>query len=120
MSSHPPVHSLRPMGPRVLVRRYERPEQIKGIWIPDQHRFDPTLSLWEVIRSTPKANEQLGYELELDDIVFTRPRAGIMLNELIPHHPEGHLVAFMPASQIIKAIRWREEADEDADVDSFQ
>jgi co-chaperonin GroES (HSP10) len=96
--------TIRPLGERILVKRYEKPEQIRGIWLSDDARIDGTLSLWEVVRATEKAEHVLGCDLAEDDIVQTRPWRGYFLNEMQPG--EGARYAFIEAREVINVIKW--------------
>jgi hypothetical protein len=100
--------AIRPLRDLVLVRRYERPERIGSIWVPDEARFDPTLSLWEVERAGPRASALLGHELERDDIVATRPRVGAtFIEQLVPGFDPRY--ALLSAQHILQVVRWREQ-----------
>lgn len=98
------VSTIRPLGERILVRRYEKPEKIGSIILPDEVRADNTMSLWEVVEASAKAKELLGVDLEEDDILQTRPWRGTFLNELEPG--DGPRYAFINASEVINIIKW--------------
>ena len=56
--------TLRWLHPFVLVRKYTKPEMIGSLYLSDAWRVDNSRSLWEVVETTPKATEELGFELE--------------------------------------------------------
>jgi len=62
------------LGPRILVKLYERPDQIGSILLPDKYKRDHTWTLWEVVKPTSKFNEEVGLELKKDDILQTLKR----------------------------------------------
>ena len=62
------------LGPSLLVRRYEKPNDINGILLPPAYRFDSSWTLWEVVKSCEMANEFLGLKLLADDILTTLRR----------------------------------------------
>jgi len=62
------------LGISILVRRYEKPQDMAGILLPPAYRFDASWTLWEVIKSSALADEFLGYPLLLDDILTTLRR----------------------------------------------
>lgn len=98
------IDSVRPIGERILVRRYEKPEQVRGIWLPEEARVDHTQSLWEVVRVSERAKEKLALELEPDDIIQTRPWRGIFLNE--SDAAEAPRYAIIEAKEVINVIKW--------------
>ena len=66
--------TLKPVGPRMLVKLYERPNQIGSIILPDKFRRDLSFTLWEVVKPSAKFNDEVGLELKVDDIVQTLKR----------------------------------------------
>lgn len=90
----------------MLVRRYEKPEIVRGIILADEARVDTTQSLWEVVRASEGAERMLGYELAPDDIVQTRPWRGVFIDD---QPGEKSLYAVINAADIINCIRWRSE-----------
>jgi co-chaperonin GroES (HSP10) len=76
---------LQPTGSKILVRRYTKPEEVKGIVIPESHRADTTGTLWEFVKGTPSydSKDRLGYadvlgtELREGDILQTRSFSGL-------------------------------------------
>jgi len=98
------IDAVRPLGARVLVRRYEKPESVRGILIPRSYAHDDTLSLWEVVRSTAQSDDAVGATLLPDDIVQTRPWRGVALGD------GTHF--FINAHDILNVIPWKEREDE--------
>lgn len=99
---------LRPLGTRIIVRKYELPEKIGQIVVPEAWRKDRSLQVFEVVKTTSKANRALGIELTPDDIVETR-RSWEMLAH--PALPEDHY--FLDATDISGVHQWdKEEEDE--------
>ena len=82
---------------KILVRRYTKPETVRGIIIPDAYRVDDTFSLYEWKRGSEKAIDHLGYEPEEGDIVVTGPWAAIMIDREW---------GFIEVEQIRKVITW--------------
>lgn len=103
------VSRIHPRHQLVLVKRYRKPEQVRGIYIPESHAADPTQSLWEVITAGPRVADVLGTTLARDAIVFTRPKRGHFIDD---EH------AFLDAREILKVITWSED-DEDETQDCF-
>lgn len=102
----PDVSQIHPIGDRLLVRRYTKPETIRGIIVPEKFRTDTTLTLWEVVAVAPKALAQLGDDaLAADEIVITPGRRGMFVNELLPTFDPDY--AFIRARDISKVIRWQ-------------
>lgn len=91
------VERIHPRHDLVLVRRYRKPEVVRGIFIPEQHQADPTQSLWEVVASGPAVADVLGAPLEVDCIIQTRPKRGHFIDD---EH------AFLRADEILKVIVW--------------
>lgn len=92
---------IKPRGTRVLVTPYVKPETFKGlIVIPETHRRDETNSLFESVRASERAIEELGSEPEEGDILATGPWAAVMVTRDF---------GFIEAAQIRKRISWREE-----------
>lgn len=95
--------TIRPLGERILVRRYEKPEKIGSIYLPDEARKDATQSLWEIVRASPEAESALGCALPADDILVTRPWRGLFIDDT-------H--AFLDAREVLQVIHWQENEEE--------
>ena len=77
--------TLRILGKRLMVRRYERPEMHGSIIIPDMARTDRSQTLWEFVKAG--SGVDLDMELQEGDILRTRAETGIPIGEgfwLIP------------------------------------
>lgn len=99
---------LMPIGDRVVVKRYELPEQYGHLVIPRSHAEDFTWTTWEVVRVGLRAQETLGVELHEDDIVTTRgftPAADTGLYD----EADNRDLFILAADQIAKVTRWKEE-----------
>lgn len=92
------IDKVRPLGHRILVRRYRKPEKVGSIILPDSVRDDFTLSLWEFVKAAPAALKFLGYDLQPDDIIQTRPMRGVFLGD------DFH--ALIDAREVIGVIPW--------------
>lgn len=93
---------LRLRGPKILARRYVRPEKIGLIFVPDTVRQDGTRSLWEVVESTDAANKELRCELRQDWILVTPRNSGVYWG-LSAANEEIFLLA---ASSVRRIIPW--------------
>ena len=89
--------TIRPIGKKLLVKRYVKPETARGIIIPDAYRVDDTFSLYEYVRGSEKATEILGYVPEEGDIIVTAPWAAVMIDREY---------GFLEAEQVRKIITW--------------
>lgn len=100
--------NLRPLGTRIIVRKYELPEKIGSIHVPEAWRGDRSLQVFEVVKTTEKANAALGIELTPDDIVETR-RSWEMVSH--PQLPEDHY--FLNAEDVASIYPWNEEESDE-------
>jgi len=64
----------------ILVRKYEKPETIRGIWTNPAWRKDNSRALWEVIQSSPEADAMLQTTLEPDWLLITPPNSGVFFD----------------------------------------
>lgn len=64
----------------MLVRRYEKPEEARGLIIPEAFRADETMSLWEFVKAGEGVADLIGVSLKEDDIIHTRPFAAKMID----------------------------------------
>ncbi len=94
------ITKVRPLRGRVVVRRYEKPETVHGLIIPEPWREDATQSLWELVSWAPDVEEELGIALTEGTIIQTRPYRGVALGDGI------HRV--LKAEDIINIILWEE------------
>lgn len=74
------INSLAPTRGKMLVRRYTKPNEARGIIIPDAYREDDTMSLWEYVKAHPSVSETIGVELKEGDIIHTRAWAAKMID----------------------------------------
>ena len=99
------------LHPFVLVRKYVKPEKIGLIYLNPAWRTDNSRSLWELVETTPKATEFLGYELLKDWILISPPRAGAWLEDRRDDNG-AYEVFLLWAHSIHKVIPWTlEEGD---------
>lgn len=102
--------SLRPIGTRILARLYVKPPTVKGIILPEEHRPDETLSLYEVVRCTQRAEDLLGYRLDEGDIIKTDPFAGVFAGSERVEYSDGRPYDadyfFIDARQVRTVIRY--------------
>lgn len=73
----------------IVARKYRRPERVRGIWTSPAWRVDNSRSLWEVVQSSPEANEMLQMDLEPGWIVVTPPRFGVFWEHVEVENEEG-------------------------------
>jgi len=87
--------TMKILGDRLMVRRYERPEMHGSIIIPDTARTDQSRTLWEYVKRGPgkrnpetgKLETDLDMEMQVGDILRTRAETGIHIGDgfwLIP------------------------------------
>ena len=77
--------TMKILGDRLMVRRYERPEQVGSIIVPKMARTDQSRTLWEFIKAGEDAI--LDIEMQVGDILRTRDETGIHIGDgfwLIP------------------------------------
>lgn len=95
----PKVSDIRPLGTRMLVRKYVRPERIGSLYVPPSFDVDNSRSLWEVVKSTEKANKYLGVGLQEGDLLVTLPNRGVYVevDDAAEHY-------FLFAEEVVKYI----------------
>jgi co-chaperonin GroES (HSP10) len=99
------MKTMKWLHPFVLVRKYVKPSKIGLIHLNPAWRTDNSRSLWELVETTPKATEFLGYELLKDWILISPPRAGAWLEDR--RDEEGSYEVFLLwARSILKVIPW--------------
>lgn len=98
-------------GPKLLARKYVKPEQIGSIVMNPAWRTDNSRSLWEVEESTAEANEALRVELEPDWILVTSPNSGVFL-DYAWDDGERYEVFLLAASSVLRIIPWTTETEE--------
>ena len=105
------VEDLRLLGARLpsgrrggllLARKYEKPEKIGSIYVNPAWKTDNSRSLWEVVRSSPEADETLGTEVEEDWILVTAPNSGVLLT----HDSKTREVFLLTALSVLKVVPW--------------
>jgi len=68
---------IKPLGTRMLVTKYKKPEKIGSLYLNPAWLVDNSRALWEVVATTPKANDYLGLEIEPGWILVTMPNRGL-------------------------------------------
>ncbi len=96
---------MRLRGPKLLARKYEKPEKIGSIYVNPAWRIDNSRSLWEVVESTEEANSVLGVELEPDWILITSPNSGVLFE-----HREATEIFLLAASSVLRIVPWTSDA----------
>lgn len=66
----------------ILVRKYVKPEIIRGIYTNPAWRTEHSRSLWEVVDSSPEADTHLRTSLEPGWILVTPPRSGVFVEDV--------------------------------------
>jgi co-chaperonin GroES (HSP10) len=104
------IDTLRPTGERILAKLYVKPESVKGIILPEEHRPDETLSLYEVVRWTDRAEERLGQQLRVGDIIQTPPFGGVFVGSKQEEYEDGRPYDedyfLVEASQVRNIVRY--------------
>lgn len=106
---------IRPLGTRIIVRHYERPEETPGgIVIPPSYQEDTGGELWEAVKWSDEAERYVGlkYAMNLHEgmILRTKPLEPIEIED-------SNGLWIVSAEKIIGAIPWK-EADDDDDRDA--
>lgn len=95
--------TLRPLGDNILVRRYRRPENYRGIILPEAFLDDATGSLWEVVGPMgPKAEPILGIRPSVDDLIKTPPMRGVHIGA----DKDGVEHFIIRATEVASVYRW--------------
>lgn len=87
--------TMKILGARLMVRRYERPEMHGLIVIPDMARTDLSQTLWEFVKAGEGAT--LDMEMQVGDILRTRDETGI---------PIGDGFWLIPSEQVEGVYTW--------------
>lgn len=69
---------IEPRGSLILVKTYVKPEKVRSIFLPKTALEDTTGTLYEVVRSTEKADEVCGRRLRVGDILTIRWGRGVI------------------------------------------
>lgn len=94
----PDPSQIRPLGARILVRTYTKPETVKGLEIPEAYRADDTGSLWEVVGPMgPRVHEVLGITPAVGDLIKTPPFRGVHI---------GADLYFIEAAEVASVYQW--------------
>ena len=56
----------------IICKKYMAPEKVGSLYLPEQVREDKTGSLWEVVKSNPKADLEMGEKVGVGDIIRVR------------------------------------------------
>lgn len=114
---------MRPIDNCLFVRKYEKPEMIRGIYTNPAWRQDNSRSLWEVMGSTPGADEIVGMPLEEDWIVITPANSGVWVDNVevaddtLPPTRDGSLrtkqvEVFLLHGELVRTVvPWTKEFD---------
>lgn len=94
-------------GPKLLARKYEKPERIGSIIVNPAWRTDNSRSLWEVVQSSPEADDALRMPLEADWILVTAPNSGVFFD----HDDAGREIFLLAASSVLRIIPWTTETE---------
>ena len=90
---------IEPIGSRLLVRKYIKPEKIGSLYLNPAWLTDNSRALWEVVKISKKAEDYFGMKVKKDSIVITLPNRGV-------HYPlwdkEEHYFLF--AEEVVKWI----------------
>ena len=102
--------TLQWLHPFILARKYVKPPKIGSIWLGPAWRVDNSRSLWEVVETTPKATEKLGYELEPGWILVTPRNSGTVIERR--KDEDGFYDVFLLWSHLLlKVIPWTTESE---------
>jgi len=93
---------MKPRRRKILVRKYEKPEMIGSIYVNPAWKTDNSRALWEVIESSPEANDFLKMDLEPDWILITPPRSGVF----VWWNDEGKEVFTLDATVVARIVPW--------------
>ena len=95
----------------VVVRKYQKPEIVRGIVTSPAWRVDNSRSLWELKEVTPEALGVLGYE-EMHEgwILVTAPNSGVYVQDVWTTNedgrPEREEEYILLADMILRVIPW--------------
>jgi hypothetical protein len=96
--------TIRPVGTKILCRRYEKPETVRGIIIPELSRQDWTGSLWEPIAFGPKAKDLL--QQEIDDVEYIILKTNPWRGMSIGRGTDDKDLFMIEAAEVTNVIRW--------------
>jgi hypothetical protein len=91
---------VRPRRGLFFVRKYTKPEMVRGIYTNPAWRVDNSRSLWEVLEETEL--ETFGITLQPDWIVVTAPHRGTH----IPSYDAPYEVYALSKAEIVRVIPW--------------
>ena len=98
---------MRLRGPKLLARKYIRPEMIGSIHVPEAYATDHSRSLWEVVESSPDADKLLKISLLPSWILVTPRNSGVYLES------RGVVDIFLlAASSVRRIIPWTTENED--------
>lgn len=95
---------MRLRGPKILVRRYVKPERIGSIFVPEPWRTEGSRSLWEVVESTSAADSLLKISLLPNWILVTARNSGVFLERR-----DGVDIFILAATSVVRVIPWTSE-----------
>ena len=95
---------MRLRGPKLLARRYVKPERIGAIYVPEPWRTEGSRSLWEVVESTFEADKVLKIALLPDWILVTPRNSGVYLERR-----DGVDIFILAATSVVRVIPWTSE-----------
>ena len=105
---------IAPLGQRILVKVYERPETTPGgLIIPGTARIDDSWQLYEAVKASPKAEEFLGQRITEGDILRTNVCTPVGTG-LTDGTEDRRELFFITADQIRQVIRntWSNDDDQ--------
>ena len=111
---------VRPLGHRILVRKYKKPEKIKSLWLNPVWRTDNSRALWEPIAYSEAAAEEIREMLDstghkdwdlTEVLLVTPPHAGVGVGNIETYDEDGEstLAYFIDQRRVIQIVPWEEE-----------
>jgi hypothetical protein len=64
---------VQPRKDLVLVKRYDKPEKVGHLFLPDSAREDQSGLLWEFVKAGKEVSKEVGMEIPFGSIIKTRP-----------------------------------------------
>ena len=64
---------IHPRKDLALVKRYEKPERVGHIFLPESAREDRSGMLWEFVKAGEDVFDEVGIEIPFGSIIKTRP-----------------------------------------------
>lgn len=97
---------IEPLRNLLLVRKYRKPEKYGRIILPELTRKDRTGSFWEVVRSNPTAEEEIGVRIPEGSILKVRLSGpGDPGGRFSGYHdPDGRMIFFLDPEKVYSVI----------------